>query len=93
MATHVKKPASTALIPRLAVLLALLVMLLSAAGCQAAPSPTTEAGQEPGTQSEPSTSRQSSDSAHSPVEVPLSQHLRFDHLTTQDGLSEGRVWG
>ena len=28
-----------------------------------------------------------------PAEVPLSQHLRFTHLTTDDGLSEGRVWG
>ena len=28
-----------------------------------------------------------------PVEVPLDQNLGFRHLTTQDGLSEGRVWG
>ena len=27
-----------------------------------------------------------------PVEVPLDQNLHFSHLTTEDGLSEGRVW-
>ena len=95
-----RMPVSGRTIPPSA-LLALLLALLSVAGCLpddnlasetdqgAVATPQTTSALSP---AKPADARGSTASDLPPVEVPLIQRLRFSHLKTEDGLSEGRVW-
>jgi len=69
------------------ILTLLIVITAIATACDLSTSPVRA---EPTPQSSASQAFTTSEVA--PVEVPLDQNLRFGHLTTLDGLSEGRVW-
>ena len=81
-----------ALIRRPIMLAALLVMLVGATGCQPSSNPETEADQDDGPVTAPTALPAATGPDTRPVEIPLEQPLSFSHLTTADGLSEGRVW-
>jgi len=81
----------------LAMLTALLVVLISAAGCQSVVNPTIAAIQDAGATPEsvttPSAHLAVSAPTPPPPEIPLSHYVRFDRLTAEDGLSNDEVWG
>ena len=69
----------------------LVVITLLAVACGRSTAPTSELAA-PQITATPSTPHSASEFTQRPAEVPPSQDLQFSHLTTEDGLSEGRVW-
>ena len=81
-------------------LFVLFVMLLGAAGCQSsenAPVDADEVGAAHARTTIPATIEPPLTLVDAPdlpsADIPLSQYLRFGHITTEDGLSNNAIWG